>query len=222
MRCHEGAECNYDVKLTDAQRAACRSLQEVLDSPFGCISPSTDSEVAQRRQSGESWYDEASSDHSAEDSDEEMYDDTEERPSDVAQDVERDAVAENPLQSCILELLISLYTHLPSGNDDKFYSPILRFTVLFSLKRSGQWLPPRQITRLLAVLLFCGREVIMSLMHRHILAEPTLRYSEYVFINGDDTTDANRLTAVRMAGSPHSWTTTAKDPFRPCIFSCAR
>jgi len=86
-------------------------------------------------------------------------------------------LVENSVQRCILDLLISLFTHLPSGSDDKFYSPIHRFLVLFSLKADGQWLAGRRITQLFAALLFCGRQVVMALMHDHVV-ESDLRYSE--------------------------------------------
>ena len=69
---------------------------------------------------------------------------------------------ENSVQQCVLDLLISLFTHLPSGSDNKFYSPIQRFLILFSLKANGQWLTGRRITQLFAALLFCGRQVVTS------------------------------------------------------------
>ena len=86
-------------------------------------------------------------------------------------------LVDNSVQRCILDLLISLFTHLPSGSDDKFCSPIHRFLVLFSLKANGQWLAGRRITQLFAALLFCGRQVVMALMHRYVI-ESDLRYSE--------------------------------------------
>lgn len=85
---------------------------------------------------------------------------------------------ENPVQRCVLDLLASLFSHLPSGTDDKFYSPIIRFLVLFSLKKNGQWRSGRRITQLFAALLFCGQEVIMALMHNKVIHTPNLRYSE--------------------------------------------
>lgn len=84
---------------------------------------------------------------------------------------------ENSVQQCVLDLLISLFTHLPSGSDNKFYSPIQQFLVLFSLKANGQWLTGRRITQLFAALLFCGRQVVMALMHHHVI-ENDIRYSE--------------------------------------------
>jgi hypothetical protein len=87
-------------------------------------------------------------------------------------------LVESPVQRCVLNLLISLFTHLPSGADGKFYTPIYRFLVLFSLKKSGQWLAGRRITQLFAALLFCGRQVIMALMHQHVIGSSGLRYSE--------------------------------------------
>lgn len=85
---------------------------------------------------------------------------------------------ENPVQRCLLDLLISLFTHLPSGPDDKFYSPIYRFLVLFSLKKNGEWLAGRRITQLFSALLFCGRQVMMALMHHEVIQRSHLRYSE--------------------------------------------
>ena len=84
---------------------------------------------------------------------------------------------EGPVQRCVLDLLVSLFTHLPSGADDKFYSPIFRFLILYSLKKNGEWLAGRRITQLFAVLLFCGREVMMALMHGEVLERSDLRYS---------------------------------------------
>lgn len=87
-------------------------------------------------------------------------------------------IPENSAQRCILDLLVSLFTHLPSGTDDKFYSPIIRFLVLFSFKKNGQWLPGRRISQVFAALLFCGREVMMALMHDEVNQTQSLRYSE--------------------------------------------
>lgn len=87
-------------------------------------------------------------------------------------------LTENRVQRCVLDLLVSLFTHLPSGSDDKFYSPILRFVVLSSLRKNGQWLAGRRITQLFAALLFCGREVMMALMHDEVVQSSSLRYSE--------------------------------------------
>ena len=49
-------------------------------------------------------------------------------------------IVQNSMQCYILNLLVALFTHLPSSMDDKFYSPIHRFLVFSSLKGNGQWL----------------------------------------------------------------------------------
>src|SRR5208283_1316246 len=100
--------------------------------------------------------------------------------------IDTEAMFDNPIQRCVLQLLITLYTHLPTGRDDKFYSPILRFIVLSSLKKCGRWLPARQITQTFSALLFCGRLVMMLLMHREVLKDPSIRYAKFVFskLNG--------------------------------------
>jgi hypothetical protein len=68
--------------------------------------------------------------------------------------------------------------HLPSGKDDKFFFPVIWFLVLFCFRKSSQWLPPWCITHVFAVLLFCGREVMMALMHHKLLKDPNMRYSQ--------------------------------------------
>src|SRR5262249_41926844 len=92
----------------------------------------------------------------------------------------RRQITDSATQAALLDLLVSLYTQLPIGGDDKFSSPVIRFTVLASLRQTGQWLSPRRITHLLAVLLFCGREVLMALMHQRLLDDPTIRYSKCI------------------------------------------
>jgi hypothetical protein len=163
------------MELTTAQRSACRSLNDTLSAGelgssdsneqdwYGCLGDGVSEEV--------------------EDDDDECEDDEislADESVDESTPTARQQIAENPIQTAILELIISLYTQLPIGGDDKFFSPIIRFAVLASLQRTGQWLPPRRITHLLAVLLFCGREVIMALMHRRLLDDPTIRYSKCV------------------------------------------
>lgn len=111
-----------------------------------------------------------------EDPDDEEYEDLGECEQEVIE--ERSDLITNPVQSCVLDLLVSLFTHLPSGKDDKFYSPIYRFVILFSLKKNGQWLAGRRITQLFAALLFCGRTIMMALMHNRIVQCSTQRYSE--------------------------------------------
>jgi hypothetical protein len=158
------------MKLTPTQQEACQSLEDVLagegprefkDDMWLLIDDDTcmgfeDSEL--------------------EDSEDGEYEDLEENEQENME--ARPDLVENPVQRCILDLLVSLFTHLPSGTDDKFYSPILRFLVLFSLKKNGQWLAGRRITQLFAALLFCGREVMMALMHDEVIRSSSLRYSE--------------------------------------------
>lgn len=180
MRCHQGWKSDYSMGLTDAQRRACESLNDVLRGSSARGNESTDLGGEQ------DWYSCIEEDV-LEESDEEECEDGEfyhgDESTGESAPTTRQRIADSATQAGILELLVSLYTQLPTGEDDKFFSPILRFTVLASLRQSGQWLPPRRITHLLAILLFCGREVLMSLMHQHLLDDPTIRYSKWVACN---------------------------------------
>jgi hypothetical protein len=160
------------MELTPVQNQACQSLKDILSGQK--IDATEDTEWL--LDGGDASV--ILNDDELEDLDDEEYEDlvviedefTEEQSSSSANAVER----------CILDLLVSLFAHLPSGQDDKFYSPIYRFVILFSLNKNGKWLAGRRITQVFAALLFCGREVMMALMNNEIVQRPSLRYSEYV------------------------------------------
>jgi hypothetical protein len=158
------------MRLTTLQEDACRSLEGVVkelqttDLEEDMWSP-LDSDT-----------DAALDDKEVDDSDDEALEDV---PEEGLENTEvRLEIYENSAQRRILDLLVSLFTHMPLGTDDKFYSPIIRFLVLFSLTKDGQWLPGRRISQVFAALLFCGREVMMALMHDEVNRTRSLRYSE--------------------------------------------
>jgi hypothetical protein len=155
------------MDLTPSQVKACQSLQEALTGPpsgfedNACVFQDADVE---------------SDDNELEDLDDEEYEKLDENMQE-SEEVLPDFI-HNPLQRCILRLLVELFSHLPTGADDKFYSPVIRFLVLYSFKRNGQWLSGRRITQLFSALLFCGRQVMMALLHAEVSKRPGLRYSE--------------------------------------------
>jgi hypothetical protein len=157
------------MELTPGQKEACKRLKDVLvELPASGVQEVVGSD------------DDLFNDDESEDlEDLEGEDESLELEDDKSQETQSSPsnLVENSVQRHILDLLISLFTHLPSGSDDKFYSPIHRFLVLFSLKANGQWLAGRRITQLFAALLFCGRQVVMALMHNYVI-ESDLRYSE--------------------------------------------
>lgn len=160
------------MKLTLAQEQACRALENALSGK----------QLESSEKGDDMWFSvedpsAALEDEELENLDDDEYEDLEESEQERLEG--QPNLVENPVQRCVLDLLVSLFTHLPSGTDNKFYSPISRFLVLFSLKKNGQWLPGRRITQVFAALLFCGREVIMALMHKEVTQSPNiLRYSE--------------------------------------------
>jgi hypothetical protein len=172
MRCHQEWKCSYAMGLTDAQRRACVSLEEALQPSRNGTRVNAELNDLGNEQD---WYGCVEVSGDEEDGEVEDGEDGEEPPIEEATPRQ---ITENALQARILDLLISLYTQLPTGKDDKFFSPIVRFAVLASLRSSGVWLPPRRITHLLAILLFCGREVMMALMHQRLIEDLTIRYSK--------------------------------------------
>jgi hypothetical protein len=177
LRCYRGGDCEYSMTLTKEQSGACRALLETLST----------SELEPELHPGVTGIDDFDdldcSEGPSDDPDDEVYEDVQalfEDASPFSPGLEHDTIAENALQSDILDLLLLLYTHLPTGRDDKFWSPIMRFIVLFSRRENGKWLSTRQITQIFAALLFCGRLLMMVLMHRNVLSNPEVRYSAYV------------------------------------------
>ena len=159
------------MKITSLQKEACRQLQNVLTNHQASKFKDSADLVLDRDACAE--FDDNEMDDLA---DEEESEDLEESEQEIMEKLP--PLVNNPLQQAILGLLISLFAHLPSGADDKFYSPISRFLVLYSLKKDGQWLAGRRITQLFSALLFCGREVMMALLHDAINQLPNIRYSE--------------------------------------------
>ena len=179
MRCYRGWESGYTMTLNDTQRTACKFLEDELRRSHSRTG--VDAELHDPTDE-QDWYScvQVAGQDEHEDSDIDEYEDDGASHKDEPTAMAHHKITDNSLQSCILDLLVSLYTQLPTGNDDKFFSPILRFAVLASLQSSGKWLEPRRITHILAVLLFCGREVMMALMHQQLVHDPTIRYSKCV------------------------------------------
>ena len=91
--------------------------------------------------------------------------------------VSQQEFVKGPVQHWVLDLLVSLFMHLPSGADNKLYSPILQFLILCLLKKIGEWLAGHRITQLFTALLFCSQEMMMALMHGEVLEQSDLHYS---------------------------------------------
>jgi hypothetical protein len=204
--------------LTPAQQRACKSLDAILRT-VGRKDNESDILACEQE-----WYSrlEVADERALRDDDEEYEDDDGEyclgdESTDECAPPEWQQIADNPTEVGILELLVSLYTQLPTGEDDKFFSPIIRFAVLSSLRQTGQWLPPRRITHLLAVLLFCGREVLMAIMHQCLLDDPTIRYSKYILHAIPTTSTSYSQFPGRLSRLHAFWTTIVKVQCPQCI-----
>ena len=148
-RCFEGWDSGYSMKLTSEQKQACQNLKDAL---VGVPENGAEDDI----EFDKDIFDDVEFDLD----DDDNQDDEGVELGDGDASATQSVFVENPVQQCILDLLISLFTHLPSGADDKFYTPIYRFVILFSLKKNGEWLAGGRITQLLAAVLFCGRQVV--------------------------------------------------------------
>jgi hypothetical protein len=169
------------MRLTKQQSDACQALLDALPRDWRSSDDAKESATNPPDPSVEGEGDPAYDDQ-LDDSDDEEY---ENGRSSIEDDVPLASgadpgakITENQIQASLLELLLSMYTQLPRGAEDKFWSPILRFIVLSSVKKNGRWLSSREITQTFAALLFCGRLLMMVLMYRKVLSNPQVRYSE--------------------------------------------
>ena len=126
LQCFEGWESNYTMKLTSVQETACGNLLATITAALNAsndLSLPTDGDMDS---------DVVLDSSDVEDLEDKEYEDLEENEQESIQVAENEqegiqvqpGVLESPVQCHILELLVSLFTHLSSGMDNKFYTPI--------------------------------------------------------------------------------------------------
>ena len=98
-------------------------------------------------------------------------------------DLRTTSVSQNEGEERILNLLISLYTHLPSKYNGFLYSPLLQFIILSFHQHSGEWLPLRRIMELFSNLLFSGQQIMYTLMQQAVLEGQGIRYTKWVLLS---------------------------------------
>jgi hypothetical protein len=184
LRCHQGWDSEYSMSLTKRQSDACQALLDALLAENNRVPMATanaPAEVDMYLHEAADQDDSYDMEELLDDPEDEVYQDTTSLFSDdsplFSGPTPTEKIAETPIQEALLELLFALYTHLPTGGDDKFWSPILRFIILSSVMKEGQWLPRNRITQIFSALLFCGRLLMMILMHREVLSHPGICYS---------------------------------------------
>jgi hypothetical protein len=86
---------------------------------------------------------------------------------------------DDPIQSMVVELLSALYTDVTLGStDDGFRSVLVRYLVISSIKPSGQWRIPSDITPKIAGILFTGRVTFGRLLLAKRATSPSLTYDQ--------------------------------------------
>ena len=187
LRCEEGWDSEYSMKLTLDQSNASKRLLTALQGDHQTYRGSAlqadyerdffDHQLNCRDYLDTNTFDD---DDVSDDEFDRHHNDEAEHATNSVDTQQFTDITQNQVQACLLDLLASLFTHLPQGRDDKFWSPVIRFAILYSLKNSGEWLTARQITQIFSALLFSGRLLMMCLMYRVVVKNPALRYSEYV------------------------------------------
>jgi hypothetical protein len=170
------------MSLTEAQKKACLELIELLSLEENVLAAADDVSLFVDGEALDEEKDDAWADDDEARLDMEENEKCDDNPV-ITSLPDLEALSGTPLQKAIASLLKALFTHLPDGGDDKFYTPITRFLVLSSMRRCGQWLSPKRITQTGTALLFCGRQVMMLIMTDAIATGSAQRYSESVTIS---------------------------------------
>jgi hypothetical protein len=84
------------------------------------------------------------------------------------------------IQPKLHSLLFEIYRDLPSAeNPGQFYSVLMRYLLLSSIRNNGEWKPSGVITQYLSALLFGARIVMFAHMHRSMEGSPDRTYHRY-------------------------------------------
>jgi len=81
------------------------------------------------------------------------------------------------VQRQLHETLGAFYTHLPKGDDGRWYNALLRFTPYSSRRPDGTYHAPGFITQIIAALTFTGRIYMFSVIHEALKRNPGTRYA---------------------------------------------
>jgi hypothetical protein len=78
------------------------------------------------------------------------------------------------IQPKLRNLLVALFTQVPGQDvNGPFFSPLLRYLVLSSIRKNGEWTSSSSITQRIAAVLFTGRLTLYSLMEENFLQHRT-------------------------------------------------
>jgi hypothetical protein len=81
------------------------------------------------------------------------------------------------IQQLLSQLLGTLFTQIPQGQDDKWFSPLLRFVVYSSRYKDGTYRPSGQLTQIIAAITFTGRIYFFSVIHSEVMRRLGVRHS---------------------------------------------
>ncbi|KAJ7082455.1 hypothetical protein B0H15DRAFT_952539 [Mycena belliarum] len=99
--------------------------------------------------------------------------DEDDRPYDAPPDSMDEDLPSSPLHDAIQSVVLSLFRHEQTGpTTDKFFSPVLLYLVLSSIKPDGALALATSITQHIAHLTYCGRGAIMLEIEHLLSAHP--------------------------------------------------
>lgn len=76
------------------------------------------------------------------------------------------------VQLALSKLLTLIYKQTPKGMDHQWFSPIMHYILLFSLRENGVWDPPGNISQHVAAFTCIGRHVFGHMIHEHMERHP--------------------------------------------------
>jgi len=90
------------------------------------------------------------------------------------------------VQPHLCKVLISMFTQVPSnGYSGSFFSVIMHYLMLSSIRANGQWIPSGRIMQTIAATTFCGRLTLYAHMIDGAEAGKSINYHECISIYHD-------------------------------------
>jgi len=87
------------------------------------------------------------------------------------------------IQPCLRKVLVALFTQIPGdGCNGSFFSVIMHYLMLSSIRANGQWISSGKITQFIAATTFCGRLTLYAHMLDSTIVGQSINYHECVVI----------------------------------------
>lgn len=81
------------------------------------------------------------------------------------------------VQQAIFGLLYTVFTQLPTGQENRWHNPLSLFVPYISWHKDGKYIAPGSLTHFITAITFTARICMFAVMHVEVLHNPSVRLS---------------------------------------------